>query len=108
MYLAGVSVWWAEEGGSIGGKAWNANGTLSLRQVADLLGHSTSQIAEMYYVKKDMTCLQEITDGFNFKPESVAGGTVPKFPPKNILARVCQDSEPSFFAKTVLSRVRPV
>ena len=40
--------------------------TLSPRQVADLLGHSTSQITEMYYVKKDTTRLQGITDGFNF------------------------------------------
>lgn len=39
---------------------------LSPRQVVDLLGHSTSQITEMYYVKKDTTRLQGITDGFNF------------------------------------------
>lgn len=39
---------------------------LSPRQVADLLGHSTSQITEMYYVKKDTTRLQGITDGFHF------------------------------------------
>ena len=39
---------------------------LSPRQVADLLGHSTSQITEMYYVKKDTTRLQGITDRFNF------------------------------------------
>ena len=39
---------------------------LSPRQVADLLGHSTSQVTEMYYVKKDTTRLQGITDGFNF------------------------------------------
>ncbi len=39
---------------------------LSPRQVADLLGHSTSQITEMYYVKKDTTRLQGITDEFNF------------------------------------------
>lgn len=39
---------------------------LSPRQVADLLGHSTSQITEMYYVKKDTTRLQGIADGFNF------------------------------------------
>ena len=39
---------------------------LSPRQVADLLGHSTSHITEMYYVKKDTTRLQGITDGFNF------------------------------------------
>lgn len=45
-----------------------ANGTikaLSPRQVADLLGHSTSQITEMYYVKKDTQRLNGITDGFN-------------------------------------------
>lgn len=39
---------------------------LSPRQVADLLGHSTSQITEMYYVKKDTARLQGITDGFIF------------------------------------------
>ena len=39
---------------------------LSPRQVADLLGHSTSQITERYYVKKDTTRLQGITDGFDF------------------------------------------
>ncbi len=39
---------------------------LSPRQVTDLLGHSTSQITELYYVKKDTTRLQGITDGFNF------------------------------------------
>lgn len=37
---------------------------LSPKQVADLLGHSTSQITEMYYVKKDTTRLTGITDGF--------------------------------------------
>lgn len=36
------------------------------RQVADLLGHSTLQITEMYYVRKDTTRLQRITDGFDF------------------------------------------
>ena len=34
------------------------------RQVADLLGHSTSQITELYYVKKDTARLGGITDGF--------------------------------------------
>jgi integrase len=38
--------------------------SLSPKQVADLLGHSTSQITEMYYVKKDTKRLQGITDGF--------------------------------------------
>ena len=37
---------------------------LSPRQVADLLGHSTSQITELYYVKKDTSRLGGITDGF--------------------------------------------
>ena len=44
-----------------------ADGTikaLSPRQVADLLGHSTSQITEMYYVKRDLTILSGITDDF--------------------------------------------
>ena len=38
--------------------------SLTPRQVADLLGHSTSQITEMYYVKKDTARLSGITDGF--------------------------------------------
>ena len=37
---------------------------LSPRQVADLLGHSTSQITELYYVKKDTLRLNGITEGF--------------------------------------------
>ena len=37
---------------------------LSPKQVADLLGHSTSEITEMYYVKRDNTRLIGITDGF--------------------------------------------
>ena len=37
---------------------------LSPRQVADLLGHSTSQITEQYYVKKDTTRLIGATDEF--------------------------------------------
>ncbi len=37
---------------------------LSPKQVADLLGHSTSQITEMYYVKKDTSRLAGVTDGF--------------------------------------------
>ncbi len=39
--------------------------SLTPRQVADLLGHSTSQITEMYYVKKDTQRLNGITAGFN-------------------------------------------
>lgn len=37
---------------------------LSPRQVVDLLGHSASQITELYYVKKDTSRLVGITDGF--------------------------------------------
>ena len=37
---------------------------LSPQQVADLLGHSTSQITELYYVKKDTERLNGITEGF--------------------------------------------
>lgn len=39
--------------------------SLTPRQVADLLGHSTSQITELYYVKKDTARLNGITNGFN-------------------------------------------
>ena len=38
--------------------------SLTPRQVADLLGHSTSQIIELYYVKKDTSRLNGMTDGF--------------------------------------------
>ena len=38
--------------------------SLTPRQVADLLGHSTSEITELYYVKKDTARLRGITDGF--------------------------------------------
>ena len=38
--------------------------SLSPRQVADLLGHTTSEITELYYVKRDMKMLNGITDGF--------------------------------------------
>ena len=44
-----------------------ADGTiksLTPRQVADLLGHSTSQITELYYVKKDTSRLNGITEEF--------------------------------------------
>ncbi len=37
---------------------------LSPKQVADILGHTTSQITEMHYVKKDTSRLNGITDGF--------------------------------------------
>ena len=39
--------------------------SLSPRQVADLLGHSTSEITELYYVKKDTARLAGITTGFD-------------------------------------------
>ena len=38
--------------------------SLTPRQVADLLGHSTSEITERYYVKKDTKRLGGITDAF--------------------------------------------
>ncbi len=38
--------------------------SLTPRQVADLLGHSTSEITELYYVKKDTARLSGITNGF--------------------------------------------
>ena len=38
--------------------------SLTPRQVADLLGHTTSEITEMYYVKRDLTKLNGITDEF--------------------------------------------
>ena len=37
---------------------------LTPRQAGDLLGHSTSQITEMYYVKRDNSRLIGITDSF--------------------------------------------
>lgn len=40
--------------------------SLTPRQVADLLGHTTSEITETYYVKRDMTKLEGITDDFQF------------------------------------------
>ena len=40
--------------------------SLSPREVADLLGHSTSDITEHYYVKRDNERLVGITDGFEF------------------------------------------
>ena len=39
--------------------------TLSVKQVADLLGHTTSTVTEKYYVKREMKKLQGITDDFN-------------------------------------------
>lgn len=38
--------------------------SLTPRQVADLLGHTTSEFTELYYVKRDLTKLNGITDGF--------------------------------------------
>ena len=37
---------------------------LTPKQVADLLGHTTSEITEMYYVKRNDEMLKGITDGF--------------------------------------------
>lgn len=41
--------------------------SLSVRQVADILGHTTSEVTEMYYVKKDTSRLVGMTDGFELK-----------------------------------------
>ncbi len=38
--------------------------SLTVKQVADLLGHSTTQVTEMYYVKKDTSKLSGITNDF--------------------------------------------
>ena len=38
--------------------------TLSVKQVADLLGHTTSSVTEKYYVKRETKNLQGITDDF--------------------------------------------
>ncbi len=37
----------------------------SVKQVAELLGHTTSEITEIYYVKRDTTRLAGLTDSFN-------------------------------------------
>ena len=37
---------------------------LTPKQVADLLGHTTSEITELYYVKRDTNMLNGITEGF--------------------------------------------
>ena len=38
---------------------------LSVKQVAELLGHTTSEITEIYYVKRDTSRLTGLTDNFN-------------------------------------------
>ena len=37
---------------------------LTPRQVADLLGHTISEITEMYYVKRNTDMLMGVTNGF--------------------------------------------
>ena len=37
---------------------------LTPRQVADLLGHTTSEITELYYVKRNTDMLMGVTNGF--------------------------------------------
>lgn len=39
--------------------------TLTVKQVADLLGHTTSEITEIYYVKRDNNKPSGLTDRFN-------------------------------------------
>ena len=38
--------------------------TLSVKQVADLLGHTTTSVTEKYYVKRELKNLQGVTDDF--------------------------------------------
>ena len=38
---------------------------LSVKQVSNILGHTTSEVTEMYYIKKDNTKLEGMTDVFN-------------------------------------------
>ena len=38
---------------------------LSVKQVSNILGHTTSEVTEMYYIKKDNTKLEGLTDAFN-------------------------------------------
>ena len=38
--------------------------TLNIKAVADILGHTTTEITERYYVKKDTSRLTGIADGF--------------------------------------------
>ena len=39
--------------------------TLPVKQVADLLGHTTSEITEIYYVKRESEKLIGVTDEFD-------------------------------------------
>ena len=39
--------------------------SLTVKQVADILGHTTTEITELYYDKKDNTKLEGLTDDFN-------------------------------------------
>ena len=39
--------------------------SLTVKEVANLLGHTTSEITELYYVKRDDTRLRGLTDKFN-------------------------------------------
>ena len=38
--------------------------TLTVKQVADLLGHTTSTVTEKYYVRRELKNLHGITDDF--------------------------------------------
>ena len=38
---------------------------LSPKQIANLLGHSTSEVTELYYIRNDPTALEGVTDGFD-------------------------------------------
>jgi RnfABCDGE-type electron transport complex B subunit len=54
------------DAGSLEGLNCPVGGADVMGQVADLLGHTTSEITEMYYVKRDNSRLSGITDNFNF------------------------------------------
>lgn len=54
---------------TVNGIKKQADGTvksLTPQKVADLLGHTTSEITELYYVKRDLSKLNGVTDGFEF------------------------------------------
>ena len=38
---------------------------LPIKAVADILGHTTTEITELYYVERDSTKLEGLTDEFN-------------------------------------------
>ena len=53
--------------------------SLSVKQVAELLGHTTSEITELYYVKRDTTRLVGLTDSFNLWQNPLANNEGKEF-----------------------------